>query len=293
MPTDERQNGTHTKKALASLAIAAVLLLGALLSGGLLSEHFSSPETYAHQIEQLDAKRDTVIKLATSSSAASMAISMIPGDVGMPIANQLADLSKDFTIVLAAILLEKYLLTTLGFVAFGVVAPICLVACAVATLMPRDSNVWQLVYANALKVLVVSVVVWGSIPASVFVTDRIEDTYEASIAEAIDSASQIGDAVGSAEAEEPEMSEGWRSQFFGFVSNPVGTISAVSEELVSKAQATLSSYIEGLAVMVVTACVIPALTPIFALWVTKLLLSRPLITLPSHDESIADGQLHG
>ena len=80
----------------------------------------SSPETHRTSIEYLNEKQATVMKLTAASTAASAAVSALPGDTGSAIAEKLADLTSDFLIVLCAIMLEKYLLTITGYAVFSV-----------------------------------------------------------------------------------------------------------------------------------------------------------------------------
>ena len=102
------------------LLLVAAAAVVALVSFFVLGKHFSQPQAYGSVIASLDAKKDTVMNLVGASTGSSAAITVLPGDVGTPIAEKLIDLSSDFMIVLAAIYLEKYLLTVLGFVSFRV-----------------------------------------------------------------------------------------------------------------------------------------------------------------------------
>ncbi len=52
-------------------------------------------------------KKTTALELTAAATAASAAITLIPGDAGTPIADKLADLSSYFLIVVCAIYLEK------------------------------------------------------------------------------------------------------------------------------------------------------------------------------------------
>ena len=65
-----------------------------------------------------EKKKANVIALVVSSAAALTAVSFIPGDARSPIANKPLDLSSNLLIILAAVYLEKYLLTTLGLLLF-------------------------------------------------------------------------------------------------------------------------------------------------------------------------------
>ena len=71
-------------------------------------------------IASLDEKKSTVTGLAAASISVSSAITLIPGDTATPIANELADLSTYFMVILSAVFLEKYLLTIIGFIVFKI-----------------------------------------------------------------------------------------------------------------------------------------------------------------------------
>ena len=64
-----------------------------------------------------------MLELTAASTAASAAITLLPGDTATPIAEKLADLSGYFLIVLCAIFLEKYLLTITSYVSFTILIP--------------------------------------------------------------------------------------------------------------------------------------------------------------------------
>ena len=96
------------------VALIAVLVFG-------LAPHFSSPEAHAGVIATIDEKIDNVLTLTAGSAGASALISAIPGDAGSPIADKLMDLSTGFLIVLAALFLEKYLISIFSGVALGIV----------------------------------------------------------------------------------------------------------------------------------------------------------------------------
>lgn len=112
-----------TKKA----ALAALLVLAALLSIFAVGKRASDPAYHQASIDALAEKQETVLELTAASTAASAAITLLPGDTATPIAEKLADLSGYFLIVLCAIFLEKYLLTITSCVSFTILIP---AACA-------------------------------------------------------------------------------------------------------------------------------------------------------------------
>ena len=94
-----------------------------LISISFIRSTLTSTQTYKTVIQSIDEKRATVMQLVAASTAASAVITVIPDDVGTPIAQQLAELSKYFIIVLSALYLEKYLLTIIGFISSTVLLP--------------------------------------------------------------------------------------------------------------------------------------------------------------------------
>ena len=110
-----------------SVVKAVLLILAALLSAFVLSKYAASPEFHQKTIEALDEKRTTVMELTAASTAASAAITLLPGDTATPIAEKLIDLSSYFLLVICAIYLEKYLVTMTGYAAFAVLIPLACV----------------------------------------------------------------------------------------------------------------------------------------------------------------------
>lgn len=116
-------------------------LLCALLSFCVIAKYTSSPtmKINAHAIQSLDDKKTTALELTAAATAASAAITLIPGDAGTPIADKLADLSSYFLIVVCAIYLEKYLVTITGLAAFKLLIPI---GCILLSLCFGFKKIW-------------------------------------------------------------------------------------------------------------------------------------------------------
>jgi len=102
------------------------LLAIALFSILAVSKIVTSPSFNAANIKSLDDKKVIVMKLAASAAASSTALSLLPGDVATPIANQIAELSSYFIVVLCAILLEKMLIAVVGYVSIYLYYSFCL-----------------------------------------------------------------------------------------------------------------------------------------------------------------------
>lgn len=259
---------------------------------------FSSQETYAGVVQSLDEKEDTVLALTASSAAVSTAVSLAPGDAGTPLANKLMDLSADFTFVLAAIYLEKYLLTIAGLVSFRFVFPLACVAGMLVMVFFRRPMLCATLRRVAAKLFLLGVVLVATVPASVALTDSIEGINEESINSTIATAEGISDeantdAQANDQGEEANgegasgTDEGSGASDGGsvldFISSiPDSVASGVSDVVdeagsaitgvVDEAQSALNGFIEALAVMLVTSCVIPLLVLVLFLGIAKLLL---------------------
>ena len=147
----------------------AVLLLTGLLSMTLFAKAATSPAFTQASIAYLDSKKKTVLELTAAATASSAAITMIPGDIGTPIADKLADISTYTMIVLCAVFLEKYLVTITGHVVFRFLIPFACLMTIGSLIRPRFVN-WR---RTALRVCLFSVILYFVIPASVGISKRL------------------------------------------------------------------------------------------------------------------------
>lgn len=262
------------------IIFALIPIVIALLSFFVIARFTSSTEFNAKTIQSLDDKKTTVMELAAASTAASAAITLIPGDVGTPIANKLADLSSYFLIVLSAIYLEKYLVTITGYAAFKILVPIACVFFSGYLLWRKE-----ILRVVAQKFLLFGLAVYLVILASVKVADMIETTYASSIESTIETAKQTTDEIESetgesgqvddkssneksqsdSDSDSKENAGGFFSGLFNKVQEGVSTATANVKNV-------LNNFIEALAILLVTSCLIPILVLIFFVWLVKMLL---------------------
>ena len=238
-----------SKENLIKIVIAVAI---ACFSMFILAPKCSSISFHANTIESLDEKKVTVMELAAASTAASAALSAIPGDATTPIAEKLADLSGSFLIVLSAIYLEKYLVTITGYASFGILVPL---ACFlfILNIFLKKVSIQTILY----KVSIFAVALFLVIPTSVKVSNMIEDTYNTSIQETLEDAKDTTDRI----EEESNKSNGI---FSGIVNGITNIRKAV--------ETTLNNFIEAFAVMLVTSCLIPILVLLFFVWLVKIII---------------------
>ena len=143
-------------------------LLCALLSFCVIAKYTASPtmKINAHAIQSLDDKKTTALELTAAATAASAAITLIPGDAGTPIADKLADLSSYFLIVVCAIYLEKYLVTITGLAAFKLLIPIGCILLSLCFGFKKDLG-----RTIACKLVLFGLAVYLVVPVSVRVAD--------------------------------------------------------------------------------------------------------------------------
>lgn len=246
------------------IAKAVIPVIIAVISIFVLSKYAASAEFHAKTIESLDDKKTTVMQLTAASTAASAAITLIPGDTATPIAEKLADLSSYFLLVLCAIYLEKYLLTTTGYVTFVILVPAACILYSVNVFL--GNNAWKRL---AQKLFVFGIAIFLVVPASVKVSGLIERTYRSSIEETIESARQTAEQIENGAEVEEEEDKGMLS---GTISKIKNDLSNATTGAVSKLENVLNNFLEALAVMIVTACVIPIVVLLFFVWLVKAVL---------------------
>lgn len=251
------------------LRLAVIPLVIAFFSVFVLAGVASSPRFHADTIAALDEKQTTVLELTAASTAASAAITLLPGDTATPIAEKLADLSTGFLLVLCAIYLEKYLLTITGMVTFDFLIP---AACILY--LAHLFGGWEVPRVLARKLVIFGLAIVLVIPASVKVSDLIEDTYRTSIDAAVESAKE---SAGEVEDSSGQLAEETEEGFLGgLLSKLTDGIAAIGSGVSEKVGETVNRLVEALAIMLVTACVIPILVLLFFIWLIKTLFSVDL-----------------
>ena len=218
------------------IAITCLLAVLAVLSVTVLGKYLSVPSAYQSTLTELEEKEANVLKLSAAAAGTSALITLIPDDVGTPIADQVAEVGSYGLIVICAIYAEKFLLPLTGLVAFKILIP---AACALlAIYFWTKGEGWKNV---ALKVLIFAVATVLIIPVSLKVSSMIEGMYQDS----------INETIATAEKAQGEM----------------GTVKEVTQEM----KGVVNRFIQAIAIMIVTSCVIPVLVLLFFWWIVKLL----------------------
>ena len=246
-----------------ALAIAVTSFFG-------VSKWASDPKTYDGTMETLNELQNKALGLTASATALATGAAAIPGDATTPIANKLVDVAGYTVIVYVAIILEKYLLTLMGMVAFKFLIPIGMIALVISIVLLNDR--WkQIVNQLAMKFMVMGILLWILVPVSAMTTNIINETY-ASVRLSPETIQEVKeDELSAAEQEEEETTEElskW-DQFFSKFTEIADSAKDKVDTNVKKFQNGLNTIIEGIAVMIVTTCVIPIGVLFLFLWIIR------------------------
>lgn len=233
------------------LVIVAVLV--GVVSFTVGGKHFSDPATYEKTIQTLDEKRTNVVALTGSAAAVSTGLAAIPGDATDPIANELADLSSTFMLIIAAILFEKYLLTLGGMFTFKFLIP-C--ACILIILyLWTNRHTFAKV---AVKLALFGICLMLLVPVSTSITNVIDETHQISVEQNMDEANEFAADMQKNANESENVIKKWVNKFSGGMKG-----------ILHKAEAVLENFIDAAAVLLITSCVIPLVTLWLLLWLMK------------------------
>ncbi|MGH4051561.1 MAG: hypothetical protein ACREVX_09440 [Clostridium sp.] len=248
--------------------ILITLLSIALFSIFVVSKIVTAPSFNAANVKSLDDKKVVVMKLAASAAASSTALSFLPGDAAIPIANQIAELSSYFIVVLSAILLEKMLIAVVGYVSFTFIIPF---ACFLGAsyLYIKKVELKNL----AIKLTIFGIILFMAIPASVQVSDLMQSSYQASIEQTVETAKQNKEYIEEKKNELYKEDKNWIEKIGDSLSNLTSKIGNGISEITKKGEDTLNTFLEIIAVLIITTCVIPIVVILIFAWIIKILFS--------------------
>ena len=247
-----------------------VAVLAAVLSIFVAGRIFTSPNTYKGPLQYLDEKKIAVLELAGAATATSVAISAIPDDTATPIAEEIADLGTYFLLIITAIVLEKHLMTLTGYAVFYFLIPL---ACVLYIIYLAKKN--GIVKVAAIKIAVFSAAIFLLVPVSVGVAQLIDETYDYTASQSVEITEQDLETDDGENEEAPPAQEdkSWWNKFADKLSDiasdlkegVTGTVETVKEKL----KTVLNNFIDALAVLIVTSCVIPIVILLCFVWLVK------------------------
>lgn len=272
------------------------LICAVMISIVLIAPRAASPDNMlARYVDaSIDEKISTTLELSAGSSAASMAVSAFPGDTATPLAEKLADFGGGFLVVLCALYFEKLMFRVLGYLLFMVILPVSLLL-LVAHLLKKKEFLRNL----ACCLMLSGILLWLMIPASLRISDMVYETNRSTIESTIaasgdlsmeieenteEDGSEASGAQGSSAAPKEAAGSG---EDPNLVQRIFSTVSTIGGETLQKARNLITSFLQALALMIVTACVIPIVIILLFLWAIRMIFRFGLFgwrPLPDEDE---------
>ena len=249
------------KEHLRKLTALAILIVIALLSVTVIAKPLTAPETYTETIRSIDEKKATVMGLTAATATASSVIAVIPGDATTPIANQIMEMSSYLLIVVCVLVLEKSLLTVMGYLSCYILIPLACLLFAIFLFWKKN-----ILKELAIKFGVLSLVLIMIIPLSLKVSDLIYDMNKQTVEE-------VTVAVEEAVQENSTEEKGWFSSILDKVSDGAKNTANELKKVVNR-------FIDAIAVFIITYCAIPIIVVLLMMWLVKFLFG---IALPGSE----------
>lgn len=239
------------------LMITALLVLFAVISITRIAPAAADPANHKHSIEQTEEKISSVMTLSGGAAATSATLSLLPGDMCTPIAEQLAELAKYFLLILSSLYLEKFLISLSGYITFMFLIPLACLLVAITVITGRK-NLSRI----AVKIALVGMIIFGIVPASVRLSDMVYQTQASKVNETIEEYNSL--------EIEGDSDSGLFNEF-----------TLITTETIDRITSFIDNLMESLAVMIVTSCVIPLLVFVFLIWLVKTIFSANILTIDS------------
>ena len=253
-----------------------VLIIGTISFLGV-STWAKNPKTYPETTSKIEEFQDNALLLTTAATGMATAAALIPGDSTTPVANKLADVAGYMVIVYAALTMEKYIMTLTGVLLFKLIIPALSLLTLFITWVIKDTE-WQARLKFILaKVLLVGIVLWALVPASMYVSTMVQDMYNVSAEAKMEQVEEENKQLESEAEQSKENADDEDSSFlanwFEKAKEKVNNAKTSAKQKAKEFEAVLDNLIEGVAVLIVTTCIIPLAVMVLMMWLVKLIIA--------------------
>ena len=252
---------THRKQLSPKAVKTIALVLAALISILIISPIATNPATHASTLAVIQDNKTEAMSLSGLVTLASVAVSTMPDDTASSLAEELSDLATPLLLVVCVLYFEQFLLTALEYLAFTILVPGGLALLVAYVHLERRSF-----FDLACKLLLIALVCALLVPMSAGLTKMIEKTFASSIDATFAQVNKIGEAFSSMVGQE----EG--NAVMNFISGLTSGIASIFD----LAKDMLSLFIDAVAILVITSCVIPILTALLFVWCIKSIIAGRL-----------------
>lgn len=285
--------------------------------------HFGNAKNRTRENTYLDETRADAMKLAAALSGASILIAAVPGDATTPVADEVAHMNDYVLLSIGAISLEKLLLIVLSRISFRFLFPAAVIFAVLFYCFRRKAFRVGAVYflmAGIVFFSAIPMAIWiGHTVDKAYgfsgVVDRIcEDIDNLDLEKASDATSATegtnggsegsvnGSAASSAagsdrsagkDSEEKNPSvKSFLERLAGLGEDVKENVSSFEDSVktnlsnnIEKVKTIPGNLIDAVAALLITSCVIPIITMLFVLWISKLCLTTLLDAIGGRDAS--------
>ncbi len=233
------------------IGISVIMLAIMLCSVFIVSKFATSPEYYKGTMQSIDDKKATVMGITAGAATTSTILAAFPGDVTTPIANQIMQISSYLMIVVCVLVLEKSVLTVMGYLAFNILVPIACVLFGIHTFIRKE-----FLKTIALKFVIFAMVIVTIIPLSVKIGDLICDSNSVYIEQVTEESIEENTEKNTGEG---TLDESWSD----------GIINKFKEGAAyagNYAKEKLNNFIDAIAIFIIAYCAIPIIVIVFVVW---------------------------
>ena len=240
-----------TRKQIVAIAILMVMAFVSFFGfSALASDEGNFTGTY----QVLTEKQNAVLGMTAATAAAATAITVLPGDIGTPVADEMADLGGYFVFILCAIFLEKWILTTFGMIAFKVMIPIALIAIIVGIVIANRG-----LRKIAIKLIIFALILFFIVPVSALITKEMDESYQESVNQTITEINADSEELSAASEDESALEK------------IIGTFKDGAAGIANSFKEKLANFTEYVAHLIVTSCVIPIAVVLLIIWIIKMM----------------------
>lgn len=244
---------------------AIILVIIGFISIFALSPLSRTEKVNAHFEQSIAQKQKVSLELMGATTAGSVTVSLLPGDVGNAVSEQLAQLSGKFMVVLGVLTVEKFLLSIAGTLTFTYLLPIA-IGLGLFYVYRRQA-IFKIL---AIKLAIFALFFVALVPVSLQVSDLVDQKFVTEI-QATSKQVKADDADIKVKQKKIESDQNFLQKIESGITDFFSKTGKVLTAGKEKAVNMLNTLTQEVTRMIVTTCVIPVVTFIIFGFVIKIL----------------------
>ena len=223
------------------------------------SKKFPETQFYTESIESLEESQATVTQLTAGTMGLSLIINFLPDDYGSSLADSLTDLNKYFVLLLVAIFLEKLIAVEGSTIAFTYLIPAACALYLFSYFFKQDAFMVLVKKIATLALALILVIPCGTHFANTIGSDYLNNV-DTTLEESQTYTSEISDTL--------TLSDDSQTLIEKF-SNVISTAISSVKDIAGNIKNVISKFMNSIAILIITNCIVPALMFIFFLWILQ------------------------